>query len=211
MPTETSGELTHLIEPFRDPKFPFVHFIEDKMLVDDIFRRLNGGGIPWGLETGFGIEPTRSWVLDLSCSIWVAGEYDKRLFDSTIRDLSQRFCDINPMEFPPCKLILLPFAVHYSRCYPQTLVYRNYDYIANLHTLPPYKNLNPGQRLIVLVNGRHSEEYDLYIENLAFRGYNPNNLMIRSPSEIPISNPSYKNKYPEYILDVTKPLSVPST
>ena len=44
MPTEPSGELTNLIEPFKHHKFPFVHFIEDRMLTDDIFRRLNGGG-----------------------------------------------------------------------------------------------------------------------------------------------------------------------
>ena len=196
--------LIHGFEQFRHPVFPFIYIIDDKTVIPDVIQKLKQK--PLGLETGFGNEPVRHFLLDNSIT-WIATEPDSRYFRSYKEELKSeqnRFYG----DLPPALLtsssqlfVLNTYTSSDLLKSANTFVYRNLDY--RDMNIVPFNSLNKGQRFVFIVNMLHVDEMYYYRSFLKTNGYNPDSLKLRSKQNPPLTSP-YNFAPDEYVLDVVK-------
>lgn len=196
------SEIPRALEPFQNKLYPFLYIVDDKILAKDIFKMFRGR---YGLETGFGEEPTRLFHIDKTIP-WIItepNEGDFNYFKKTgIYDI---YSDLNmaSLQLPNPIIAINSYSTYGSQQKANTLVYRNLDYRDMI--MVPYNQLSRDQRVVFIVNGAHADgdEDNHYYRYLKKNGYDPNQLILRPKSE-----PSLTFRYPfsqdEYVLDVTK-------
>ncbi|PIS09115.1 hypothetical protein COT75_03145 [Candidatus Beckwithbacteria bacterium CG10_big_fil_rev_8_21_14_0_10_34_10] len=189
------------LEKFRDPKFPFVYWVEDKDIIPQVIKDVSPSG-KYGLETGIGYQPTKLFNIDPGIK-WLATETDPERYANVKKNLNNIWDGINPDDFPgDFKVIVLNTASTekmVSRA--NVLVYRNLNY-RNM-TTPDFKSLKSGQRMVFIVNDTHINELAFYQDFLSSHGYNPAEIKVRSLS-LPKLSFDYVGNKKEYVLDLVK-------
>jgi hypothetical protein len=189
------------LEKFRSPQLPFIYVIEDSKLAKDVLEMFSDK--KFGLETGFGREPTRVFHINPYIP-WVATETDDRSFNDFKRNLrTNEWDDLSPLMTNLVSPIIAikGMSTREAQRNAQSLVYRNVDY--RYMNIVPYSELAVGQRITFIVSSLHVNEMPLYEDYLQRNGYNPEELLLRQKEK-----PSLSYRYPfgqdEYVLDVTK-------
>lgn len=198
------------LDQVRDPLCPNIYWVSrlSEAVVGKILDDYLGSGKPFGIEVGFGYEISRVGLIDGSLDWLVfSGELrDYQMAPTRISTLSK----INKEELGGYRLgvdcRILAFC---EEIYPQTIrqakviVFRNPDHLFMRVMIPKFDDLKIGQRLVLVVNGNYTRQYDYYVETLRLRGYDPELLRVRHPEQPPLSY--YRpGDDPGYVFDFTK-------
>ena len=190
------------LEPFRHPKIPFLYIIEDKRVIPSVLNMVSGQ--KYGLETGFGGEPTRLFHVNPDIP-WITTEPNKFGFHAFKSDISFYWedLDLNLLRNSKPIIAINTASSEVLQTKAQTLVYRNLDYGDMF--MVPYEKLKKGQRVVFIVDRLHaqSDELKKYFKYLKQYGYNPDLLQLRPKSLPPLVRVRRWGPH-EYVLDVTK-------
>lgn len=188
-----------VLEPFRHPLYPFLYEIDDAMAVHDVLHSIQK---PYGLEIGFGKEPTSVFTID-STLPWILTEPDSFRFTSFKKDTRNHWLDIKSslVSIEQPIIAVNTYATDEMQKEADVLVYRNVDY-KNM-TVVPFDELHVGQRTVFIVDGDHIPEVPLYGHFLQENGYNPKRFARRSQEEIQFTYPYPFSPY-DYVLDTTR-------
>lgn len=191
--------IQHNVETFRHPIYPFLYIIDDPLLANDILSSLPQS---FGMEVGFGLEPTSVFHIDATIP-WILAERDDFRFRIFKNDTRQRWIDVKSdteqIHQPIIALHLDASAAMQKQA--QTLVYRNINY--QEMDMIACTELKKNQRLVFIVDGDHVPEVPMYGSFLQKHGYDASQLKRRSSdvSQFTFPYPFYPN---DYVLDVTK-------
>lgn len=190
------------LEKFRDTRIPFFYWVEDKLVIPQVVKDITSGA--YGLETGFGQEPTKSFLLEPRIP-WILTEFKQEDYAQARRDLSEYWREINlegldiPSQF---RMVALKTASTRGMvAQANVLVYRNLDY--QEMEIPQFKDLRQGQRMVFIVNDSHVKELPRYRSFLNSNGYEGPELKIRS-SHLPKLGIDFAGNKQEYVLDIVK-------
>jgi hypothetical protein len=188
------------LEPFRHPAYPFLYVVEDEMVIKDIIGMFEKN--LYGLETGFGNEPTRVFQINDNLP-WLITEPDKRWFGYFKNEMERHWMDLDfnliPIKHPI--IAVNSYSTYELQKKAQNLVYRNLDY-RDMYMVK-YDELRKGQRVTFIVNSLHTSEMQNYHYFLREYGYNPDLLLLRDKSIPPLTQ-TCPFAPDEYVLDVTK-------
>lgn len=189
-----------LIQPFKLRVYPFVYAVDDRIAMTDVLKMFSGK--KYGLETGFGVEPSRLFHIDNTIP-WIVTEPDARCFDGFKRNINVYWKDVDFTSFrvPNPIIALRAYSSHGLEQTAQHVVYRNLDY--GTMSMVPQDDLREGQSVTFIVNGMHVKELQYYRWYLENYGYDPDLLQLRPQSRPPLSFP-YAYAPDEYVLDFTK-------
>jgi hypothetical protein len=200
--SETPSTLS--LENFRDPSLPFVYWIEDASLAEQVMAQVVSNG-KFGLETGFGRQPTKLFLIDPTMT-WLGTEIEKRAFDDARENLQEYWeGDEFVSHMPPTFRIILLNTASDSMggaevANANTLVYRNLDHRDTF--IPEFNKLQKGQRLVFIVDSEHIYELNSYRNYLTGWGYDASQLKERS-SDLPSFSMMHPGNLHTYVLDIT--------
>jgi|GEM_PF-6522416 len=193
---ETIGRST--LEMFTHPVHSFLHVVDDPVAIHDVLQLLP---TPYGLEVGFGKEPTQIFHIDPSIP-WILTEPDVFRF-KCFQEESQH----NWLDEPDSSSIIQPVialntvASIAMQEYANTLVYRNISY-QDMEVIS-FADLRPKQRFVFIVDNDHIPEVPMYGSFLRKHGYDVSQFRRRA-----LDVPQFTYPYPfypnDYVLDVTK-------
>lgn len=189
------------LEKFRDPRFPFVHWVDDNLASTQAINDVSSAG-PFGLETGFGQQLTKLFLVNPNIN-WLSTELNEKDFNIAKGDLSACWRGVVTETIPPEFRMIALRAVSTQRMVTQAqvLVYRNLDY--RDMWIPTFDGLRKGQRLFFIVDEAHVGELSYYRRFLSEQGYNPLDLKLRSP-ELTTLSAAYPGNEHTYVLDLVK-------
>lgn len=204
--------LLDTLERFRDTRYRQIYWVEDKMLIDEVIQETLADVKPFGLEVGFGQEPTRLQHIDGNIP-WLLVEPDNREFADAKHLLKYNWRDVESHKLPEdFRMVALRTAADQQLIQTaQTLVFRNLDYRDMDHLIPPIDLIDKGKRLVYIVSGMHAwtggmfDEVPRYKALLQRKGFNPEDLILR-PKNLPslawhIPNDTFDS---ELVFDFTK-------
>jgi len=187
------------LEAFKHPVCPFLFAVDDATVVRDILQSLPE---TYGLEVGFGREPTSVFQID-STIPWILTEPDSFRFRHFKDETRQQWLDLKPESLQIHQPIVALHAAASVEIQKQAhiLVYRNIDY--QEMDMISFADLQEKQRLVFIVDGDHIPEMPTYGSFLQRHGYEVKQFKRRS-----LDVPQFTFPYPfypnDYVLDVTK-------
>jgi len=205
------GEILDLpiLEQFRDSKHKSLYWVEDAQSAHSILQHYVTNHIPFGMEIGFGYNPTRVFLVDASLD-WILTELDKDAFAfaKSCNLFGVRWDEEHIKNFTTKKIFALNIPADKTTVQAaKVLVYCNLDYRKEMVGLVPnFSELKKGQRVVFIVTRAHADgagggELPLYREFLTACGYDSASL-VRRPGII--SKPVINDDDDEYVLDITK-------
>lgn len=187
------------LEAFRHPTYPFLYTVDDKTAINDILSSLPE---TFGLEVGFGREPTSVFHIDATIP-WILAERDDFRFQHFKNDARNNWLGVRsaPLSIPhPIIALHLEVSAEMQKR-AQTLVYRNIAY-QDMEMIS-FGDLQPQQRLVFIVDNDHIPEVPIYGAFLQQNGYDVSKFKRRS-----LDVPQFSHPYPfypnDYVLDITK-------
>lgn len=188
------------LEPFRHSKYPFLYIVEDTMAIQDTLKMFSDH--LFGLETGFGDEPTR--VFHINGEIpWLLTEPDANSFKDFKNYIGMHWVDLdfNKFTYEHPIIALQTYSTLNLERKAKILLYRNLKH--SDMSMIPYEELVEDQRIVFVINRLHINEMTYYKAFLRKFGYNPDLLRLRDKSLPPLTR-RYSFAPNEYVLDITK-------
>ena len=159
-----SQELDRIVEPFRDTTYPFLYWIDDRMLMDTVIQHVSAQ--PFGIEIGHGGIPAKIYNIDQKLP-WLLVEPD----DS----IPKNYVELAWGRVPPLRSQCKAYAIRtYARpdlvLQARVIVARNLDY--RHMEFPHISQLSRGQRVVFLVDHMSAaDETPRYKDFLENHGY----------------------------------------
>lgn len=199
----THHEIDRLVKPYADPLYRNLRWIGDSSVSEKLMESYMHSAKPFGLEIGFGEEPTKVYHVDPSID-WLLFESDPRKFGDAQNSIQSFWTDYQPEKYTDRLIIALNAGLPDELIEKSSsLMYRNVELKYMYHSVPKYIDLNTGQRMVFVVSGPHIEEIGSYREFLYLQGYNPDDLKVRD-SSLPSLAHRFDSDKREYVLDITK-------
>ncbi|MCX6792251.1 MAG: hypothetical protein NT149_04410 [Candidatus Gottesmanbacteria bacterium] len=188
------------LEHFRNIHFPFLYVIENKGMATSVIQSFTKK--PYGLEVGFGEEPTRVFNIDDGIP-WLLTEPDERYFSYFKRNIKYFWenVDSQTLKMTHPIIALNTYSTTTMERNAEVIVHRNLDY-RNMFMVP-FEDLRAKQRVVFIVDMLHIDEMDRYHSFLREYGYAPQQLQVRS-KDLPLLTTSVPFAPDDYVLDITK-------
>ncbi len=177
------------LEQFRDPTYRQLHWIEDPLLIQDITKSYIAPKKRFGLEVGFGEEPTRVNLMNPEID-WLLTEPSPDDFSHARRNIYHYWEGVQTDVLPANQKIisLMAPATREMIRAASVLLYRNPTTRDMGFIVPPRGNLQQGQRIVLIINNTHIGELEHYRGFLLRNGYDPDNLILREKLLPPLTS-----------------------
>lgn len=207
-----SPEVTGLagLEQFRDPKYPQLYWVFDPKFSAEVLARYAQGSTPFGLEIGCGERPVQGFRINPEMD-WLHLEPD--IEDCTTA--KHRFDGLPSAEDSSVgkMLVLTTVSTRSSIRSAQILFYRNPE--PNLRScrwvldgndirFPSIRDLQPGQRLILVMEGYRTNELNDLVDDLQLMGFEPSFRRFNESQYHSEFEAHVNMLHPEFVFDFTK-------
>ncbi|MBI4136510.1 hypothetical protein HY469_00450 [Candidatus Roizmanbacteria bacterium] len=159
------------LEQFKGTQFENTYWIKDQSVIQALTDYYITNKKTYGLEVGFGIEPTRVGL--------IAPDIDWFFVDpkgfSDAKDILDQVWEEE--DCPKENKYFLPIGASPGLVQnAQTVLYRNLNYNRMGELVPKRDELRPGQEIVFVIDTTHVSELDEYKDFLKSKGYDTNDL-----------------------------------